>query len=99
MRTNLQGLKKLEKNLSHKDPDAGHLGGSLIKRLCLAQVMISGRWDQALHWAAYLAGSRLLPLLIPLLVLSLSVSNKKIKSSKIKIREHEFKGKHAPLCL
>ena len=29
----------------------GHLGGSVIEHLPLAQVMIPGSWDQVLHWA------------------------------------------------
>ena len=28
----------------------GHLGGSVLERLPLAQVLIPGSWDQVLHW-------------------------------------------------
>ena len=34
-----------------------------IKQLALAQVMIPGSWDQALHWAPCSARNLLLPLL------------------------------------
>ena len=43
----------------------------LVKHLPLAQVMVSEPWDQAPHWAPYSVGSLLLPLLLPMLVLSL----------------------------
>ena len=29
----------------------GCLGGSVVKRLPLARVMILGSWDEVLHWA------------------------------------------------
>ena len=50
----------------------------LVKRLPSAQVMIPGSWDGALGQAPCSAGSLLLPLplLLPSLVLSLSLSNK-----------------------
>nr|XP_045726523.2 acyl-coenzyme A thioesterase 9, mitochondrial-like [Mirounga angustirostris] len=58
----------------------GHLGGSVVKRLPLAQVVIPGSWDRAPHWAPCSMGSLLLPLPLPLLVfplsLCLSLSNK-----------------------
>ena len=44
-----------------------------VKHLPPAEVLIPGSWDQALHQTPYSAGSLLLPLLLPLLVLSLSV--------------------------
>ena len=44
-----------------------------VKHLPLAQVMISGSWDQVLHWAPCSAGSLLLPLPLPSLVISLSL--------------------------
>ena len=47
----------------------------LVRYLPLAQVMISGSWHRALHWAPCLAGSLLLPLL-PAHALSLSLSVK-----------------------
>ena len=28
----------------------GHLGGSVVERLPLAQVVILGSWDRVLHW-------------------------------------------------
>ena len=31
----------------------GHLGGSVVERLPLAQVVIPGSWDQVLHWAPH----------------------------------------------
>ena len=31
----------------------GHLGGSLVEHLPLAQVMILGSWDQVLHQAPH----------------------------------------------
>ena len=55
-----------------------------VKRLPLAQVMISGSSDQALHWALSLAGGPLFPLLflLPLpvaLLVYFSLSVKLIK--------------------
>ena len=48
----------------------------LVKHLPLAQVMISRSWDGGLHWTCCSVGSLLLslPLLLPLLVLSQSLS-------------------------
>jgi len=43
----------------------GHLGGSVVKRLPSAQVMISGSWDRAPHQAPCPAESPLLPLPLP----------------------------------
>ena len=34
-------------------PIVGHLGGSLVKCLPSAQVLIPGYWDQVSHWAPY----------------------------------------------
>ncbi|XP_064427490.1 nucleic acid dioxygenase ALKBH1 isoform X1 [Mirounga angustirostris] len=52
----------------------GRLGGSVVKRLPSAQVMIPGSWDRAPHRAPCSAGSLLLPLPLPLLVFLLSLS-------------------------
>ena len=54
----------------------GHLGGSAVKRLPLAQVMISGSWDLAPCWASCSERSLLLPLPLPFppFLLSLSLS-------------------------
>ena len=48
----------------------------LVKHLPLAQVMVSGSWDQALCQTSFSAGSLLLPLHLPhpQLMLSLSFS-------------------------
>ena len=58
----------------------GRLGGSVVKCLPSAQVMIPAFWDRAPLWAPCSAGSLLLPLSLPLLVfplsLPLSLSNK-----------------------
>ena len=56
----------------------GHLGGSVVKCLPSAQVMIPVFWDGAPPRAPCSAGSLLLPLTLPLLSLSLplSLSNK-----------------------
>ena len=51
----------------------GRLGGSVAKRLPLAQVTIPGSWDRALRRAPCSAGSLLLPLPLPLLVFPLSM--------------------------
>ena len=58
----------------------GHLGGSIVQCLPLAQIMIPGSWDGAPHQAPCSADSLLLPLLLPMLVLSLS--NKLIQKKK-----------------
>ena len=49
-----------------------------VKYLPSAQVMISGSWDPAPHWAPCSVGSLLLPLsfLLLILFLFLSLSNK-----------------------
>ena len=52
----------------------GHVGGSVVKRLPSAQVMIPGSWDRAPHRAPCSEGSLLLPLPLPLLVFPLSLS-------------------------
>ena len=59
-----------------------------VKHLPLAQVVISGSWNQVPHWALCSAGSLLLPLplslpLIMLLSLSLSLINTKSLKRKI----------------
>ena len=59
-----------------KNAGQGCLGGSVVKRLPSARVLISGSWNQALHRAPCLAGSLLLPLSLPLLVFPLSFSVK-----------------------
>ena len=63
-------------NLNLDQNFLGHLGGSVIKRLPLAQVMISRSWDRAPHQAPSSSGNLLLPLPLPLplLVLSLCLS-------------------------
>ena len=50
----------------------------LVKHLPLAQVMIPGSWDQALHPAPFSAGSLLLPFPLPaaLPTYGFSLSNK-----------------------
>ena len=45
-----------------KKKRAGHLGGSVVEHLPLAQVMILGSWDQVPHWAPCSVESLLLPL-------------------------------------
>ena len=50
-----------------KTMEKGHLGGSVVERLPLAQVMILGSWDRVLHWAPRRS------LLLPRLCLCLSV--------------------------
>ena len=49
-----------------REKQKGHLGGSVVERLPLAQVVIPGSWDQVLHQApqrepaspsAYVSGS------------------------------------------
>ena len=53
----------------------------LVKRLPLAQIMILESWDQVLHQAPCSAGSLILPLTLPPLMLSLSLSQiNKLKS-------------------
>ena len=52
------------------------LGGLVVEHLPSAQVMILRSWDQALHGAPCSVGSLLLLLLLPLLVMSLSLSVK-----------------------
>ena len=81
-----------------------------VKRLPSAQVMISGSWDGAAHWAPCSVGSLLLPLPLSLLVLfSLSLSNKGIKFflkilfiylTEITSRQREREGGEvgSPLC-
>ena len=58
----------------------GHLGGSAIKPLPSAQVMISASWDQALHPSPCSVERLLLPLPLPATLptcpLSISLSNK-----------------------
>ena len=55
---------------------SGRLGGSVVKCLPSAWVMISGSWDQAPRWAPCSVGSLLFPLPLPLPVLPFSLSNK-----------------------
>ena len=52
----------------------GHLGGSVVECLPLAQVVISESWDPVPHLAP--VGSLLLPLPMSLLSLYLSLINK-----------------------
>ena len=54
----------------------------LVRCLSSALVMIPVSRDEAPGWASCPAGSLLLPLPLPLLVLSLPLSNKQIKSFK-----------------
>jgi len=56
----------------------GYLGGSVVKHLPSAQVMIPGSWDGAPRRAPCSAGSLLLPLPLPLLVFPLSCLSKYI---------------------
>ena len=65
----------------------GWLSG--LKPLPLAQVMIPGSWDRALHRAFCSAGSLLLPLSLPLCLLVISLSNKYIKSLKNKTNKNK----------
>ena len=69
-----------------KPPFWGHLDGSVVKWLPLAQVMISRSWDWAPHWAPCSVGSLLLPLPLPfpeLCSLSLFQINKIFKKEKV----------------
>jgi len=56
----------------------------LVKLLPSAQVMFSRSWDQAPSRAPCSAGNLLLPLPLPLLVLSISQINKILKNKKQK---------------
>ena len=70
-----QGPSLMGKGLpDFKESPEGCLGGSLVKRLPLAQVMFPGSWDRAPHRAPCSTGSLLLPLPLPLLVFPLSLS-------------------------
>ncbi|XP_034860470.1 60S ribosomal protein L10a-like [Mirounga leonina] len=83
----IEALKKLNKNkklvkklakkydafLASESVIKGRLGGSVVKRLPSAQVMIRGSWDRAPHPAPCSAGNLLLPLPLPLLVFPLSL--------------------------
>jgi len=78
-------------------PSLGSLGGSVIQRLRLAQVMVPGSWDRALHRAPCSAGSLLLSLFpTPALFLTVSVSlsliliNKIFKKIKINFKKSCF---------
>jgi len=66
--------------IQYQNPNSGHLGGSVVRRLPLVQVMIPASLGRAPYQAPCSAGSLLLPLPLPLLVfplsLSLSLSNK-----------------------
>ena len=63
----------------------------LVKRLPSAQVMILESWDPVPHWAPCLAGSLLLPLTLPLLMISLSFSVSQI--NKVLKKLQKFKKK------
>ncbi len=52
----------------------GHMGGSVVKRLLSAQVMIPGSWGSSPSSGSLLEGSQLLPLPLRLLVFPLSLS-------------------------
>jgi len=62
---------KEEQVSSLKDKEAGRLGGSVVKRLPSAHVVVPR--DQTPHPAPCSAGSLLLPLPLPLLVFPLSL--------------------------
>ena len=53
----------------------GHLGGSVVEHLPLAQVMIPESWDLASHWASHREPASPSAMSLPL---SLSVSHKEI---------------------
>lgn len=60
----------------------GRLVAHLIKRMPLAQVLIPGFWDGALHWVPCSAKSLLLHLPLPLSTArALSISLKKLVKS------------------
>ena len=52
--------------------EKGHLGGSVVEPLPLAQVVIPGSWDQVLHQAPHNSLVVPLPMFLPL---SLCVSH------------------------
>ena len=59
-----------------------------VRCMPLAQVMISGSWDQVPCWAPCSAGTLLLPLLLLILLLLLFLSNKQnLKKKKIYLTE------------
>ena len=46
------GRPKYETGI-HQNPRGGHLGGSVVEHLPLAQVMIPRPWDRVPHWAPH----------------------------------------------
>ena len=68
-------------SLTFKMNVLGHLGGSVLKHLPFAQIMILGFWDQATHLAPCPAGSLLCLLPLPLLVFTLSLFLCQIKKN------------------
>ena len=65
MQTGTATLENSMEVLQKVNKRTGHLGGSVVKCLPSAQVMIPAFWDQAPHWAPRPAGSLLLPLSLP----------------------------------
>ena len=65
---NLWAFKKVEEFIKHKNEESqGARVAQLVRRLSvLAQVMILGSWDQALHWAPHSGGICLRILSFPL---------------------------------
>ena len=74
-----QSIKKENKNMRCR---AGPWVAQSAQHLPSAQVMISASWDWAQHWAPCFSLFLCLPLFLLVLLCSLSLSNKQIKSLK-----------------